>query len=34
MTDIYTKQFIAMRYWLLGRNYFLALDALEYAAND
>jgi len=32
MTDIYTKQFIAMRYWLLGRNYFLALDALEYAA--
>ena len=32
MTDIYTKQFVAMRYWLLGRNYFLALDALEYAA--
>jgi len=32
MTDIYTKQFIAMRYWLLGRNYLLALDALEYAA--
>jgi (p)ppGpp synthase/HD superfamily hydrolase len=32
MTDIYTKQFIAMRYWLLGRNYFLALNALEYAA--
>lgn len=32
MTDIYTKQFIAMRYWLLGRNYFLALGALEYAA--
>lgn len=32
MTDTYTKQFIAMRYWLLGRNFFLALDALEYAA--
>lgn len=32
MTDKYTKQFIAMRYWLLGRNYYLALDALEYAA--
>jgi len=33
MTDTYTKQFIAMRYWLLGREYFLALDALEFAAN-
>ncbi|MFC1976429.1 HD domain-containing protein [Chloroflexota bacterium] len=32
ITDTYTKQFIAMRYWLLGRNYFLALDALEYAS--
>jgi hypothetical protein len=32
MTDTYTKQFFAMRYWLLGRNYFLALDALEYAS--
>ncbi len=32
MSDRYTKQFIAMRYWLLGRNYFVALDALEYAS--
>ncbi len=32
MEDTYTKQFIAMRYWLLGREYFLALDALEYAS--
>lgn len=32
MTDPYTKHFIAMRYWLLGRGYYLALDALEYAA--
>lgn len=32
MVDTYTKQFIAMRFWLLGRNYFSALDALEYAS--
>jgi len=32
VVDTYTKQFIAMRFWLLGRNYFLALEALEYAA--
>jgi len=32
VVDTYTKQFIAMRFWLLGRNYFLALDALEYAS--
>lgn len=32
MEDTYTKQFIAMRYWLLGREFFLALDALEYAS--
>ncbi len=32
MVDAYTKQFIAMRFWLLGRDYFAALDALEYAA--
>ena len=30
--DKYTKYFISMRYWLLGRNYYLALQALEYAA--
>jgi (p)ppGpp synthase/HD superfamily hydrolase len=30
--DPYTKHFIAMRYWLLGRGYYLALDALEYAS--
>ena len=30
MADTYTKQFIAMRYWLLGRNYFLALEASGY----
>jgi (p)ppGpp synthase/HD superfamily hydrolase len=28
----YTKHFIAMRYWLLGKEYYLALDALEYAS--
>jgi (p)ppGpp synthase/HD superfamily hydrolase len=28
----YTKYFISLRYWLLGRNYFLALEALEYAS--
>jgi (p)ppGpp synthase/HD superfamily hydrolase len=33
MTDTYTKQLIAMRYWLLGREYFLALAALEFAAS-
>jgi len=32
MTDTYTKQFIAMRYWLLGREYYSALNALEFAA--
>jgi (p)ppGpp synthase/HD superfamily hydrolase len=32
MSDAYTKHFIAMRYWLLGRGYYMALDALEYAA--
>lgn len=32
MENTYTKQFIAMRYWLLGREYYLALDALEYAS--
>src|SRR5512145_1722138 len=30
--DPYTKRFISMRYWLLGRGYYLALEALEYAA--
>lgn len=28
----YSKQFISMRYWLLGKGYYLALEALEYAA--
>lgn len=32
MSEIYAKQFIAMRYWLLGREFYLALDALEYAS--
>jgi (p)ppGpp synthase/HD superfamily hydrolase len=32
MENTYTKHFIAMRYWLLGREFFLALDALEYAS--
>jgi (p)ppGpp synthase/HD superfamily hydrolase len=30
--DVYNKHFIAMRYWLLGKEYYLALDALEYAS--
>jgi len=29
----YTKYFISMRYWLLGRSYYLALEALEYASH-
>jgi len=29
----YTKYFISMRYWLLGRGYYLALEALEYASH-
>ncbi len=28
----YAKRFISMRYWLLGKSYYLALEALEYAA--
>lgn len=28
----FSKLFISMRYWLLGSRYFLALDALEFAA--
>lgn len=28
----YAKHFISLRYWLLGKGYYLALDALEYAA--
>lgn len=32
MTESYIKHFIAMRYWLLGKEYYTALDALEYAA--
>lgn len=28
----YAKRFISMRYWLLGKGYYLALEALEYAA--
>jgi (p)ppGpp synthase/HD superfamily hydrolase len=31
-SEEYTKHFIAMRYWLLGKEYFEALDALEYAS--
>lgn len=29
----YEKQFIAMRYWLLGKSYYKAIEALELAAN-
>jgi (p)ppGpp synthase/HD superfamily hydrolase len=32
MTDSYAKHFVAMRYWLLGRGYYTALESLEYAA--
>lgn len=28
----YEKHFIAMRYWLLGKGYYVALDALEFAS--
>jgi (p)ppGpp synthase/HD superfamily hydrolase len=30
--DQYAKHFISLRYWLLGKSYYLALEALEYAA--
>jgi (p)ppGpp synthase/HD superfamily hydrolase len=29
----YEKHFVAMRYWLLGKEYFTALKALEYASS-
>ncbi len=33
MTGTYEKHFVAMRYWLLGKEYFTALKALEYASS-
>jgi (p)ppGpp synthase/HD superfamily hydrolase len=32
MTGTYEKHSVAMRYWLLGKEYFTALKALEYAS--
>lgn len=33
MTEFFAKRKVALRYWLQGRNYFTALEAMEFAAS-